>query len=74
MMRYPCSYMIYSDVFDGIPEEAKQAVYARLLQILSGQDTAARYARLTKNDRQAIVEILRDTKAGLPAAFGGTVR
>lgn len=73
-MRYPCSYMIYSDAFDGLPTEAKEAVYARLWQILSGQDRAAKYAKLTKGDRQNIVEILRDTRTGLPASFSGTVR
>ena len=74
LMRYPCSYMIYSGAFDGLPNEAKEAVYGRLWQILSGQDNAPNYARLTKHDRQAIVEILRDTRSGLPSSFNGTIR
>jgi len=74
LMRYPCSYMIYSDAFDGLPNEAKDAIYARLWHILSGQETAAKYARLSKADRQDIVEILRATKPGLPPSFNGTVR
>lgn len=74
LMRYPCSYMIYADAFDGLPNQAKDAIYARLWSILSGQERAAKYARLTKADRQSIVEILRDTKPGLPPSFNGTVQ
>src|SRR5262249_13221813 len=29
LMRYPCSYMIYSGAFDALPDEGKEAVYAR---------------------------------------------
>jgi hypothetical protein len=36
-------------------------------EILTGRDTHARYAHLTAADRQALIEILRDTKKGLPA-------
>jgi hypothetical protein len=40
-------------------------------QILSGAETNKRYARLKPADRTAILEILRDTKTGLPAYFKG---
>jgi len=69
LMRYPCSYMIYSDAFDGLPAEARDAIYRRLWQILSGADTDARYARLGGGDRRAIIEILRETKKNLPVYF-----
>jgi len=74
LLQYPCSYMIYSEAFDGLPPEAKAAVYARMWQILSGGDRSPRYARLSRSDRQAIVEILRDTKKGLPDYFQPEVR
>jgi hypothetical protein len=61
--------MIYSAAFDALPNEAKDAVYRRLWQILSGRETAPKYARLSPADRQAIVEILRDTKSDLPESF-----
>jgi hypothetical protein len=70
MLKYPCSYLIYSAPFDGMPPQAKAAVYARMWQVLSGAETDARYDRLTAADRRAIVEILRDTKEDLPAYFG----
>ena len=69
LMRYPCSYMIYSDAFSALPPAAKTLVYSRLWQVLSGRDTAPRYAQLSPADRQAIVEILRDTKKDLPDYF-----
>jgi len=74
LMRYPCSYMIYSEAFDNLPVEAKEAIYKRMWQILSGQETDRKYARLSLPDRQAIVEILRDTKPGLPNYFQPVTR
>ena len=61
--------MIYTDAFDALPDLAKDAVYARLWSVLSGQEPDTVYARLSRDDRQAIVEILRDTKTDLPAYF-----
>jgi hypothetical protein len=69
LMRYPCSYMIYSDTFDALPDEVKSAVYERMWKILSGQEKEKKYAKLTFADRKAIVEILRDTKRRLPDYF-----
>ena len=37
LLRYPCSYMIYSAAFDALPPSAKDAVYRRLWEVLSGQ-------------------------------------
>ena len=71
LLRYPCSYLIYSEPFDALPGAVKQAIYARLWAVLSGAARESRYARLQATDRQAIIEILRDTKAGLPAYFNG---
>jgi len=69
LMRYPCSYMIYSPAFDALPAQAKDAIYRRMWEILSGQEKAAKYARVTSADRRAVVEILRDTKKDLPPYF-----
>jgi hypothetical protein len=70
LMRYPCSYMIYSPAFDGMPTNVKDAVYSLIWQILSGQETNARYRRLSLEDRKAVAEILLETKKGLPSYFG----
>ena len=65
-MRYPCSYMIYTVAFEGLPPEGREAIYKRMWQALSGQEKDPKYAVLSRDDRQAVVEILRDTKKGLP--------
>jgi hypothetical protein len=66
LLKYPCSYMIYSPGFDGLPVRAKKAVYDRLWQVLSGAAREKTYARLSPANRQAILEILRDTKKDFP--------
>jgi hypothetical protein len=69
LLRYPCSYMIYSETFDSLPANARGYVYERLWDVLSGKDTDKAYASLSSADRRAIIEILRDTKTGLPPYF-----
>ena len=69
LLRYPCSYMIYSPVFDGLPVQIRDAIYARMWQVLSGNERGEKYARLTESDRIAVLQILRDTKKALPAYF-----
>jgi hypothetical protein len=69
LMRYPCSYMIYSDAFDALPDVARRRIYSRMWQVLSGEDADRRYAKLSPVDRRAIIEILRATRPGLPDDF-----
>ncbi len=67
LFAYPCSYVVYSAAFDGLPGSVKEYVYRRLWEVLSGQDTSADFAHLSAADRRAVLEILRETKPGLPA-------
>jgi hypothetical protein len=69
LFRYPCSFLIYSESFDALPPEAKNPLYMRLWQVLSGQDQSPAYRSLTAADRQAVLEILRETKPSLPVFF-----
>jgi hypothetical protein len=69
LMRYPCSFMIYSEAFEALPSEAKEAIYKHMWDILSGTVAGKKYARLSLADRQAVVEILRETKKDLPDYF-----
>ena len=64
--RYPCSYLIYTESFDALPEPAKGYVYHRLFQVLTGEDLSPDFAKLTRDNRKAILEILLATKSGLP--------
>jgi hypothetical protein len=75
LMRYPCSYLIYSPAFDALPPLVKDPIYRRLWELLSGRENDARYrTALSRSDRQAIVEILRDTKKDLPGYFQNVER
>jgi hypothetical protein len=72
LFRYPLSYMIYSAAFDALPDYARERVYRLLYDILTGQDNRESIAdlslaHLSKQDRQAILEIVRTTKPHLPA-------
>jgi hypothetical protein len=67
LLRYPCSYMVYSDAFDGLPKPVRDGVYARMLSVLSGREARAARVHLTAADARAILEILRDTKPDFPA-------
>jgi hypothetical protein len=68
LFKYPCSYMIYTPAFDALPANAKDAVYTRMWDVLSGSEKKQPYAsRLPLADRQAIIQILRATKKDLPA-------
>jgi hypothetical protein len=54
LFRYPLSYMVYSRHFDGLPKTVRERLGRRLYELLPGEE------------RQAILEILHDTKPGLP--------
>ena len=66
LFKYPCSFLIYSDEFDQLPKPIKVKVYARLYEILRGNDESGDYDFLTEDTRNAILEILRETKTDLP--------
>src|SRR5262245_29338945 len=46
LLKYPCSYLIYSEPFDALPSEAKAAVYQRLWEVLGGKVSDNRYLSL----------------------------
>jgi hypothetical protein len=66
LFRHRLSFMIYSELFDKLPEPARQSVYQRLYDVLTGRDAGEKYASLSLADRIAILEIVRDTKSNLP--------
>ena len=62
LFRYPLSYLIYAESFDAMPASVKSYVYRRLREVLSGEDTRPEFAHLSPADRDAVREILEDTK------------
>jgi hypothetical protein len=66
LFRFPCSYLVYSRAFDSLPSAVKEHVYQRLWEILASGQAKSGDPVLSIDDREAIVEILRDTKPDLP--------
>jgi hypothetical protein len=64
LFRYPLSYVIYSRTFDELPDSIKAYVSRRLREVLNGQDKSEDFAHLSESDREAVLEILRETKPG----------
>jgi hypothetical protein len=62
LLRFPCSYLIYSTAFDAFPPEVKEYLWERLAEILRGQDHSRAYDTMPPQDRLAVLEILQETK------------
>jgi hypothetical protein len=60
--KYPLSYLIYSDAFEGLPACDTDYIYTRLADILSGRDQSPTYAYLSSDARREVLEILSATK------------
>ena len=65
MFRYPLSYMIYTDACDNMNPASRDRIYRRLYDVLTTKSPALPFAHLTPADRQAILEIVRETKTNL---------
>ncbi len=65
MFKYPCSFLIYSEGFDALPEAVKSYVVRKLEAVLRGEDPSGKFSHLSTADRTAILEILKATKPGL---------
>jgi hypothetical protein len=72
LFKYPCSYLIYSEAFDALPALVKDQTLRHLWDIVNGKDANKDFAHLSADDRQAIREILIDTKPNLPNYWRAT--
>ena len=64
LLRYPCSYLIYSEAFESLPAEVGKQLSKRFTEILSGKDQSPAFTHLSTSNRQALREILQETKPG----------
>jgi len=62
LFKYPCSYLVYTDSFRQLPDEARQYIEKRLAEILDGKDTSEKFKHLSAADRRNLREILAETK------------
>ncbi len=66
LFRYPLSYMIYSEVFDNLPDSVRDRLYLRLFDVLTAKDNSPKYSKLEPETRGAILEIVAATKSNVP--------
>jgi hypothetical protein len=64
MFRYPCSFLIHSESYAALPNEVRDVVESRLIDILRGEDQTEDFSHLDDTTRLAILEILTDTLPG----------
>ena len=62
MFKHPCSYLIYSDAFNTLPQEMKKYIYERIRAVLTTKDLQPEFAHLSATDRDAVLVILQETK------------
>lgn len=68
LFRYPCSYLIYTESFDALPERLLSRIDMKMRDVLTSKDKRKKYQHLAIADRTAILEILKETK---PGRWGG---
>lgn len=61
LFKYPCSYLIYSEPFQTLPEPVMEQVMQSLNEILTAQTPPEGFTHLSPKDRKKIREILIDT-------------
>lgn len=70
LFKYRLSYLVYSPAFKGLPDEVKQRVYRRLWDALHGRDEVVDVTdTIPQNERQAVIDILADTRNDLPKCW-----
>jgi hypothetical protein len=60
-LRYPLSYLVYSDQFAGLQDAARKQFFKRAREILASEDPGRDFSHISLADRHAIAEILADT-------------
>lgn len=61
LLRYPCSYMVYSEAFCALEPQVLSIVKSRMLEILEGRDQSKTYEHVAEEDRKIILSILKET-------------
>ena len=69
LFRYRCSYMIYSELFRGMPVPLKEAVMGGLKEALSAEKRDPEFAYLPDAEKESIRVILRETLPDLPEGW-----
>ncbi len=66
LMKYRCSHLIYSRMWEALPERFKDMLYRRLYEILTAPAPPEEFRHLGDSERRDILMILRATMPRLP--------
>lgn len=58
MFKHPCSYLIETPSFRGLPQELRMAIYRRLIAVVAQDSTHRSVQRLAPSERKILLEIL----------------
>jgi hypothetical protein len=61
LLRYPLSYLVYSEQFAGLQGAARKQFFKRAKEILTSDDPGRDFSHISQADRAAIAEILTET-------------
>ncbi len=61
LLKHRCSWLIYSPAFLALPDAQLDYLAGRMWEVLNGTDTSGKFAQLSAADRQAVLEIVRET-------------
>lgn len=66
LFKYPCSYMVYSQAFQSLPDEIRDAVLKQMKTVLLSPPSAENHPQISSKSRQKILSILKDTLPAWP--------
>jgi len=69
LFQFRMSYLIHSPAFDALPDTVRTEFFKNLKTWLTTTDANHPASQLPAEERQEILEILRDTKTGLPTGW-----
>jgi hypothetical protein len=61
LLKHRCSWLIYSPAFLALPDAQLDYLAGRMWEVLNGTDSSGKFAQLSAADRQAVLEIVRET-------------
>jgi hypothetical protein len=67
MLRHRCSYMLYTDSWQKLPQVLKDRVYYKMAEGLRDVNPNAAFNHLPSDEKRAIRNILKETLSGLPS-------
>ena len=69
IFRFPCSFLLDSDAFRSMPSMVRDAILSKLHKVLLGENPDPNFEKISLSDRQAVLEMLKDTAPDLTTGW-----